>query len=160
MRDVIEYGGPKVRQLFSFTFVRNPWDRLVSAYFFLKAGGMVKYGQDRLFAEQVISKYKSFDEFVREWINHSNVCKQIHFVPQVDFVLDKDGRVGVDFVGRFENIVEDFRIVAERAGAGRRELLSVNATGHSDYRSYYSAQAKAIVAEVYGNDIEMFQYRF
>ena len=51
---------------FKFTFIRNPWDRLVSAYHFLRAGG---YNEaDRRWFARELGSYRDFDDFVRNWL--------------------------------------------------------------------------------------------
>lgn len=52
---------------FKFAFVRNPWDRVVSAYFFLKNGGLNQWDKD-WFARE-LSEYETFESFVRQWLN-------------------------------------------------------------------------------------------
>lgn len=153
------YSKAELATYFKFTFVRNPWDRLVSAYAFLKAGGFNEY--DGRWARTHLARYGSFDVFVREWINERNIYKLTHFIPQSRFVCLEGRRLGVDFVGRFETIDEDFRHVRIRLGIDAR-LQRMNTTPgrRADYRSYYSDETARIVADVYSNDIELFGYDF
>ena len=94
------FGDKMFRRYFKFTFIRNPWDRLFSAYSYLKKGGLTE--MDRRWAEENLAKFASFDEFVREWVNPQNILTFLHFVPQVFFLNLHGARsVGVDFVGFF-----------------------------------------------------------
>jgi hypothetical protein len=75
---------------FKFTFVRNPWARLVSAFLFLKGGGA--NSADRAWAQQNLSRFADFDTFVRRWIAPHNVLSWKHFVPQHRFLCEPRGR--------------------------------------------------------------------
>jgi hypothetical protein len=147
-------------EYFKFTFVRNPWDRLVSAFRFLKRGG-VNPG-DWAWARDNLGRYDGFDEFVRRWVNRRSVHRWKHFVPQHRFVCEPGDEVTrVNFVGYFENLGEGFEHVRRRLGVPTR-LKHLNPTrGRSlDYRDAYTAETRDIVAEVYAEDIRIFGYDF
>ena len=146
---------------FKFTFVRNPWDRLVSAYLFLKEGGHNKV--DKAWMEQNIASYDDFNSFVAGWVNRSNVHTWKHFVPQYRFVCEPGHRTPrVDFVGFFENLEEDFLSVQKRLGldSGLGHLNQTKGRKRRDYREYYTETTKEIVAHVYREDIQLFGYDF
>src|SRR5437868_3464466 len=67
---------------FKFTFVRNPWDRLVSAFLFLKKGGK---GNEK-WARKHLSAYDDFEAFVRQWVTRKNIWSFAHFRPQFQFI--------------------------------------------------------------------------
>lgn len=145
---------------YKFTFVRNPWDRLLSAYLFLKAGGRNK--GDKKWAEEHLSCYSDFTAFVLDWVNPKNVQLGIHFKPQHLFVTNPGSKkLQVDFVGKFESIETDYLTVKKQLGRGGN-LKFENSTSDkpSDYRDYYTQQTKEIVAQVYKADIVLFNYSF
>jgi hypothetical protein len=145
---------------FKFTFVRNPWDRLVSAYFYMKKGGT--NDRDRIWAEQNLSNYYDFDIFVKNWINRENIETCIHFVPQYSFVCEPgSSSPRVNFIGYFEHLQEDFCYISKKLGLNT-SLFHYNKTmaNKIDYRSFYSEATRKIVAEVYRRDIEIFGYDF
>lgn len=150
---------PLFDSYFKFAFVRNPWDRLLSAYRFLRRGGFNE--TDRRWARRHLSPYRAFGEFVRGWVTPDNVASWIHFKPQVEFLSLANGQSGVDFVGRYEQLDADFRRVCERLGVKNR-LLHLNSHGHSgqDYRAAYDTETRAIVADVYREDIAALGYGF
>ena len=76
----------KYNKFFKFAFVRNPWDRLVSSYFYLKNGGMNKMDND--WALENIKQYETFQEFVLRWVNKKNINSWIHFKPQNYWICD------------------------------------------------------------------------
>jgi hypothetical protein len=142
---------------FKFTFVRNPWDRVVSAYSFLQNGGLNKWDND--FYEKELKQYKSFKDFVEGWLNQENILKFHHFKPQHLYFIDKYNKVSVDFIGYFEHIEEDFCIIAEKVGC-KNALTKRNAVSRDDYRSYYDQDTIKIVADVYKKDIQLLNYEF
>jgi len=147
----------KFRRLYKFAFVRNPWDRLVSTYFFLKNGGLNYL--DRDWADRNLSGYPDFASFVRGWVSDVNINSWVHFRPQWQFVARETGELMVDYVGRFEKIDESFQDVA-RALNIKAELPMTNKGSHRHFTDYYDDETKEIVRKVYIRDIELFDYRF
>ncbi len=154
------YSKQEFESYFKFTFVRNPWDRLFSAFRFLKRGGMTD--KDRAWANTQLAPYDTFDDFVRRWVTAKNVASWQHFKPQHRFLLDPAGRLQIDYVGRFETLEQDFCHIAERLGIERTIAHHNRTDGPSatDYRSFYTDETRRIVADVYRRDIELFDYRF
>jgi hypothetical protein len=143
---------------FKFTFVRNPWDRLVSGFFFLKNREMKS---NRKWEEKNLSAYNDFDSFVRQWVTPENVWSYSHFRPQFYFVSVEGRRAAVDFIGFYENLPGDFSFLCERLkirAALRQE--NRNASRTKDYRDYYSDETRRIVGDVYAEDIRLFGYAF
>ena len=147
----------KFAEYFKFTFVRNPWDRLVSAYFFLKGGGSNSF--DKLWYKKNISLYDSFDEFVCKWVNDKNVNSWIHFIPQYKFIFDKDANNQVDFIGKFERLEKDVHFICDKLRINE-SIPHFNKSSRGDYRTYYSTKTKEIVAYVYRDDIKKLGYEF
>lgn len=151
------FGRKAFNQYFKFTFVRNPWDRLYSAYSFLKNGGWDD--QDRRWAEENLSDTNDFNDFVLNWLTTERLYSHIHFWPQSRFVLDHKGKLLVDYIGYFETINEDFAVIARRLNT-EASLSHTNASPRKDYRSVYSAAAAQKVLELYREDVDLFGYEF
>lgn len=142
---------------FKFTFVRNPWDRLVSAYIFLQKGGINDY--DHAFFQKELSMYEDFNDFVRHWLNSENIKKYHHFKPQLHYIVDRYNRVTVDYIGYFETINEDFEYISRQINV-KSSLGKENSVNRKSYQEYYELDTKKIVAEVYKDDIVAFNYSF
>ena len=145
---------------FKFTFVRNPWDRLVSAFHFMRGGG--RNEGDRQWAETHLSGIDTFEEFVLRWVNRTNIYKGLHVLPQYEFITTPGSRRPlVDFIGHFEDIDADYSRIRDRLGGGAVLACDNKTSGRqSDYRSCYSDRTREIVAEVYREDIELLGYDF
>ncbi len=145
---------------FKFAFVRNPWDRVASAYLFLKQGGL--HSTDRHWAEKHLAPYATFDAFVRGWLKPENVRLKHHFIPQAEFIcLPGKADTELDFIGTYENLRADYDHVRDVLGTGKAlPEKNVTAGKQKDFRSYYTAQTRAIVADVYRKDIELLGYTF
>ncbi len=142
---------------FKFTVVRNPWARLVSAYFFLRDGGLGE--KDRVWFDRELGGFNDFDDFVQRWVNKTNIWKLYHFHPQYHYMIDRRQKIRLDFVAFLENIEDDFVYITNRIGI-ERTLDKMNKSTHSSYMGYYSETTKRIVADAYAEDIEMLGYNF
>ena len=94
------YSSRELSAYYKFTFVRNPYDRLVSAFHFMQQGGM--HETDRRWASEHVQGYRDFEAFVLHGLPRPEVRRYFHFTPQLDFVtLPRHRGPQVDFIGRF-----------------------------------------------------------
>lgn len=147
------------QKFYKFSFVRNPWDRFVSAYTFLMDGGISDY--DKKFAATTLSQFHGFEDFVRHWCTTENVFSIPHFTPQFAFICNPNGMVMLDYVGRFEALNDSYNVICNKLGI-KSSLPHKNFTRRrkSDYRSYYSSLSAEIVGRLYIHDINLFGYSF
>jgi len=142
--------------LYSCAFVRNPWDRLVSSYHYLKSGGNCE--QDRLDYEYYFRKFDSFDDLVKNW--DDSFYDQIHMKPQSHWIYnDKNERI-FNFVGKFENLQTDVNRIMTQNDMIPRYVSMSNKSVHEKYTEYYTKTTTELVGEIYKQDIENFNYSF
>ncbi len=144
-------------KFFKFTFVRNPYDRFVSAYKFLKKGGRSK--ADYNVYCRFIKKHRTFENFVHYIYENPDIIKKmLHFIPQVDFISDQTGKLlKIDYIGKIESIEHDYEYVADKLKANRN-LKKINTTKHKPYQEYYNQNTYNLVLELYKNDFREFDY--
>lgn len=149
----------KFAEYFKFSFVRNPWDRLYSAYSFLRQGGMG--GQDKVWADEHLATYPDFDSFVKGWVTPENIRSWVHFYPQHYFICDDALNLKMDFIGRFEQMNRDVSVVQRQLGLPIQPLGKINVTNKKKHApSVYTPETRDIVSRVYARDIELFHYDF
>ena len=140
-------------QYFKFTFVRNPWDVIISKYLAdwynnKKCGGRIGNSSGKslkFFLETyTIPDHESGDTFS-------------------DFFCKKE----IDFVGKYENREDHLNFVSENIGF--KINLNIHIGDHNKknfskktkhYTEYYDDETRQIVAEKYAKDIEYFGYEF
>jgi hypothetical protein len=133
------------RDLFKFAFVRNPWDLMVSYYHYLVTN-------PHHHAHQRTKRLGGFDRWLEFELRRD---KRL----QSRLLSDRQGRLLVDFVGRYETLAEDFAHVCRQVGVSA-SLPHINRTAHRDYRMYYSDAEIELVAQAFQADIETFGYAF
>lgn len=134
---------------FKFAFVRNPWDLLVSTYFFIQS---TKSAFDRMEPDfSNVIEHSDFSAFVRQY--------PLIAADQQAMLSDESGDKIVDFVGRFERLEEDFAYICGRVGVAA-ELPHLNPSEHAPYREYYDDETRKIVERHFARDIERFGYTF
>lgn len=161
---------------FRFAFVRSPFARVVSAYYSHIKTENVEYSPkvQALLGSRIptiqaklapIGKNTgkadiSFDDFVYYLKDGKDDELNIHWRPQHTFV-STDGQKGkrllVDFVGKVENIEEDWKKICHRIGV-QAEIPHENRTSHPAYAECYTAETWDIVADRYREDIRIFGY--
>lgn len=151
------FGRKDFDQYFKFAFVRNPWDRLYSAFSFLKGGGWDE--NDRQWAEKNLGGITDFNDFVLNWLTPDRLYAYIHFWPQSDFICDGKNRAMIDYLAYFETIGDDFDVIAKKIGC-EQHLQHTNKSQRQGYQEVYTEAAKQKVALLYARDIANFGYTF
>lgn len=128
---------------FKFAFVRNPWNRLVSEYEFIRR--RPDHGRH----SKVIKM--EFEEYIR----YQSRRFDAH---QINMLADKNGVLLMDFIGKFENLQEDWNFVTDTLGIENKELSHKKKAGIKNYDSYYTNETRDLVAELWKRDIETFGY--
>ncbi|MCC2618340.1 sulfotransferase family protein [Aestuariibacter halophilus] len=146
----------RFRQFFSFAFVRNPWDRLLSTYHYAcKISDPVYRGP-----LSSIAKCQNFEAFVMTWCNAERINEHYFLKPQFDYLTLDDQQIGVDYVGRFETLNQSFAHICEQLSV-KAELPSLNQSkGKTDFRESYTPAMVDKVASLYDRDIKSFHYAF
>ena len=126
---------------YSFAFVRNPFEAVVSAW--------------------DPNKFKYFDAFVEHEIftGKEFVARYSQFA----YLTDEAGNLLVDFVGKYENLAQDFYNIVGTIGVPLMILPKRNITKdkvHDSYREYYSPTSRHLVERKYKKDLEFFGYEF
>lgn len=137
---------------FTFTFVRNPFDRVVSMYAYHVVGkykGMMVRRYPNL-------KTMTFEQYVDEFIEGQTITL---FLPQHVYITHPKSPKPIDFIGRFEHLADDFKALTEAVGS-TAELPHQLRSKRSDYRSYYTPHTRAVVERVYERDLDEFDYEF
>jgi hypothetical protein len=139
---------------YKFSFVRNPFDRLVSCYknkIIEENNSLIQTNYGNLFYKDM-----PFDEFVYNVSNIPDLLSDRHFRSQYSYLYYK-GKLLVDFIGKFENINEDYKIIKEKYNL--TDLPHINKSNEKkNYRDYYSKELIELVSVRYKNDIEKFNY--
>ena len=137
---------------FKFGFIRNPWDRAVSDYVWLRREQQARGP----FTDYLLIR----NNFEKIKLKRKGTYRLDHTLPQCDFLFDIDGNQLVDFIGRFENLQEDFNISCDKIGIPHKSLPHKHKSKHKHYTEHYNDETRDIVAEKYAKDIEMFGYKF
>jgi hypothetical protein len=157
---------------FKFSFVRDPWDRVVSFYRY--------FGYHHRY---------DFNHFVKKILRGVLWQERYYFVrPQFEFLYNIDGSCLVNFVGRFETIDHDFNFVRGELGLPQVVLPHKNKSNYdpiaaprglrniwmklhenlfnknnpipANYREYFNEETIEIVRSLYSRDISLFGYAF
>ncbi|WP_018275889.1 sulfotransferase family 2 domain-containing protein [Teredinibacter turnerae] len=154
-KNYIEKLGNKKIEYLIFSFVREPIDRFLSAYAYLKAGGKNK--SDLAFRDNVLVDYSDVNDFVALWLNEKTMWEYVHFIPQTYYLYDDDDFLLVDFIGRYENLEEDFKRLALIIGRGGLSLPHANKTKQKNLETLNENSMRKL-RELYKRDIKLLGY--
>jgi hypothetical protein len=135
----------KFAEYFKFAFVRNPFDRFISYCSFItrERGG-----------------FKTDPQKVMRRVLANPPSEHVLFWPQNTFLVDGEGKLLTDYVGRVETMQQSFEFIASKIGVPAVQLDKVNATERSAYRDYYDQELIDGVAKLYADDLRLFEYDF
>jgi hypothetical protein len=132
-----------MEEYFKFTFVRNPWDKELSDYYHNKYRCKRNVGNN-------------FNEYLKSAVFDQPIWHD----PQLNWISDKKNNILTDFIGRFENLQQDFNTICDKIKIPQQKLTHELKSKHKHYTEYYDEETKSIVAEKYAKDIEYFGYEF
>lgn len=140
---------------FKFSFVRNPWDRIVSwrNYQILYVHEFEQLGKrEAVYYEE----YKKLSKLsFKDWVKDNGWLESF-----IDSCMCYSDNNCLDFIGRFENLQGDFNTICDKIGIPRQELPHHNESKHKHYTEYYDNETKQIIAERFAPDIKYFNYKF
>lgn len=149
--------------IFSFTMVRNPFDRLVSGWknkMKLNESKMGFFAQLGVHDEEIKREVsEDFDAFVRR-LPGSRLLLNEHFAPQSSLLENLPENA---FIGRFERYENDLQFIASRLGLELHpeDILKKNATeNRTHYSHYYTPELVELVTSLYREDLDRFGYTF
>ncbi len=128
---------------FKFAFERNPWDKMIS-----------------LFWWDHKNREKCRNDFHEYCMNKERLNRE-----GSDFSLYSiDEKIAVDFIGRYENLENDFHTICKKLnipfdGKLTREK-NFTRLDQSHYSKYYDKKTKEKIREEFSNEIELFGYKF
>lgn len=125
-------------EYFTFAFVRNPWDRAASAY--------IKH-----YHNSELDLKEGFNAWIKAKVSIAQVSQ---------FIADDNNQIAVDYVGRFENIEQDFNHICDKLKINVRLPHKNKSTRSRQYQDLYTKETKEIIANLAKQDIELFGYKF
>ena len=132
-------GREQFRDLYKFTCVRNPWDRMVSYYF---TPTQTPETWNRKKFREMISKAVSVPDYLR--LDGS----------------EEEPFANVDYIMRFEKLAGDFRAVCAAIGISAPTLPQYNRSNREHYSKYYDGELRELVRTRFAAEIEQFDYAF
>lgn len=135
---------------FKFTFVRNPWDIIISKYFDRGWYSSPIKGRGGEIGHHSGKTLKYFLEHYKPAIHESGDSLLDYFEPEK-----------MDFIGRFENRTQDLEYICKKIGITiNKNTKKRRRSDKKHYTQYYDDETREIVAEKYARDIEYFGYKF
>jgi hypothetical protein len=141
---------------YKFTFVRNPYTRLISCYnnkVLQERSKPIPYFKQNMFGK--LASVADFDEFVMKVCKIPDRISDVHFVSQSHFIYSK-GHPVVDYIGKMESLDTDFESV--RSAFSLKSLPHYNKTKRTNWMDSYSHETAQMVYKRYFNDFHTFDY--
>jgi hypothetical protein len=140
--EIKQYCGEKVwNEYYKFAFIRNPFDRLVSFYHFHKSD---QY-------KHKIGRERAFNQSFKEWVMDINDLNVTH---SQSYYLDEE----INFIGRYENLQNDFNKVCKATKIAEYTLPHYNKSEHKGWQHYYDDDLQDFVYNRYRLDFNRFTF--
>jgi hypothetical protein len=150
---------------YKFSFVRNPWERMVSWWNMFE-----KKGKFNDFSTYILDNATNFSEFLDAINIDDNIKKSTPLlksygksisVNQLDYLIDENENMIMDFVGRYENLQEDFNTILTNVKLPNIILNQKNKFDRPDYKTFYTNPEDIEKVRVMcAKDIAYFNYEY
>jgi len=134
--------------LYTFTIIRNPFERALSLFLFLQKNGKLKDWTFKRYVDQLV-RPDGFDY-------HG------HSLSNCGYLCGEQGQLLVREVFRFEERTEAMKVIASKTSCPELTKSENKAyeTGHRHYSHYYDAATRRKLERFYRDDMERFGYQF
>ncbi len=140
----------QIEEFFTFTIVRNPWDRMVSYYHWLR---------EQRFEHPAVSLAQSLD--FSAFLNERHTQVSLQAAPYGHYMLDKNGAEQCNLFVRLEHLAKDLQPFETHLGFSLGQVERTNASPrNADYRGYYSDNDADVIGRICAADIARFGYTF
>ena len=140
----------EIATFFTLTLVRNPWDRAVSYYHWLR-------GQSFAHPAVGLAKAQGFSGF----LNHPQTRTAFRLWPYTAYLRDPSGAERAGLYARLEALDQDLAPFEAHLGFRLGPLPRANESERArDWRGYYSDADAALMQALAAEDIARFGYRF
>jgi len=139
----------EMRDLFTFTLVRNPWDRAVSYYHWLREQGFDH-------PAVLLSKRLEFKDFIL----HPVILRSFETHSAPSYMRRADGREQCQLYIRLERFSTDAAPLFDHLGFTLELPRENTSERHRDWRGYYDEQTQEALAQACGEEIIRFEYSF
>jgi hypothetical protein len=145
----------KWNEYYKFTFIRNPYDKIISSWQFLNK------------VHNINTKYENFLNF----LNSKEICtpsKYSHaFITQYNHILNEKDELSINYFGKFENLNSDLINILLKLGITeikhKKYLLSnikINTSSENiNYIEYYNDKTLKIVNNYFKEDFDNFNFK-
>jgi hypothetical protein len=136
--------GHRVEEYQIFTFIRDPYDKIVSAYFFYKNGEPLVH--DNLLwylkkgPKQFLKAFVSYVNVLFARILPFHIWSLLRKVKSNEkYLVDRNGKLLVNFVGQTEKLSQDLHEIIQKLGLANEvdEVVRLNSSSHNNTSSYY-----------------------
>jgi Sulfotransferase family len=140
----------EVASFFTVTLVRNPWDRMVSYYHWLRS---------QAFAHPAVGLAKAND--FSGFLNHPQTQTSLRLWPYAAYMRDAQGVERASLFARLEHLEADLAPFENHLGFRLTPLPRANESGRvRDWRGFYSDADAGLVFQMCGGDVQRFGYGF
>lgn len=147
-RSAVQFlGASEFRRCYSFGFVRNPWDRMVSWFHWSIQN------ECRHWTRMGLVGAKTFPEFLAN--EHPALWS-----PQVDFYRDLRGNMLVEDIFCFEDFNAAVQRICLQFSLPESQFPHENKSRHAHYTTYYTPELRKRVEVQCARDIQAFEYTF
>jgi hypothetical protein len=156
--------GLRIEDFITFATVRNPWAWHVSFYHFVKGFD----ARDRARSPDAAAQYEvleglNFSEYLR--VIEAGVAARASLLDTnrtvTDWIVDKTGKIAVNYVFRQENLDHDLQAFIDQFGLRiKPSKVPMNTSNHKNYRHYYSDDDRKLVEKLHKRDLDLLSYTF
>lgn len=141
-----------LRTRWVFSFVRDPCERVISSYAYLRDGGWST--EDDMDADKYVRPFSNLNDFVLHGLERASE-QQKHFRPQSYWLADSDGRMTARFLGRTERLQSDFKRVCEACGWETPHIDIINRSKREGL--VCTLLMRKVIERIYADDYRLLQ---